>query len=52
MGFKVHIVYIAKVKRKNGIDMQADSQTKEIKYPCPAEKVIAIEDALKYFKMI
>ena len=51
-GYKVHTVYIAEVKRKNGIDMQADRQTREIKYPCPPEKVVAIEDALKYFKMI
>mgnify|MGYP002508528165 CR=1 FL=1 len=51
-GYKVHTVYIAEVKRKNGIDMQADRQTKEIKYPCPPEKVVAIENALKHFKMI
>ena len=51
-GYKVHTVYIAEVKRKNGIDMQADRQTREIKYPCPPEKVVAIEDALKYFKII
>ena len=51
-GLKVHTCYIAEVKRKNGIDMQADRQTREIKYACPLEKVIAIEDALKHFKMI
>lgn len=51
-GYKVHTCYIAEVKRKNGIDMQADRQTRDIKYPCPQEKVIAIEDALKHFKMI
>lgn len=51
-GYKVHTCYIAEVKRKNCIDMQADRQTREIKYPCPQEKVIAIEDALKHFKMI
>ena len=32
--------------------MQADRQTREIIYPCPPDKVVAIEDALKHFKMI
>ena len=50
--YKVHTCYIAEVKRKNGIDKQVDRQTREIKYPCPQEKAIAIEDALRHFRLI
>ncbi|MGM9969046.1 MAG: recombinase family protein [Anaeroplasma sp.] len=51
---KISSNYIAEVKRNHGINMIND-RTKEgqvIKYPCPKEKVLAIEDALRYYKVI
>lgn len=50
--FKVHTQYIAEVKRKNGIDMQSVRMTNGSKYPCPPDKVLAIEDALRYYKLM
>lgn len=32
--------------------MQADRHNKKIKYECPKEKAEAIEEALKYYKVI
>ena len=51
-GLKVHSTYIAEIKRKLGIDMQADRHNKKFKYECPKEKAEAIEEALKYYKVI
>ncbi len=51
-GFKVHTQYIAEVKKKNGVEMQCDRTINGSKYPCPPEKVVAIEDALKYFELL
>lgn len=53
-GFHVHSTYIAEVKRKYGVSMhEAPNKVEEPKreYPCPEEKVRAIEDALKYFNI-
>lgn len=55
-GFKVHIAYIAEVKRKLGLPMyDAPNAVGELKpprkHPTP-EKVEAIEDALKHFEVI
>ena len=49
---KVHTQYIAEVKRKNGLEMQADRTTREVKYTCPPENAKAIEDALRYYKIL
>ena len=51
-GLKVHTTYIAEIKRKNGIDMQADRHNKKFKYDCPKNKAEAITEALKYYKVI
>lgn len=55
-GLNVHTKYIAEVKRKHGLPMH-DAPNKvavpKREYPgCPEEKVIAIEEALKYFGFI
>ncbi len=55
-GFKVHTAYIAEVKRDLGLPMyDAPNAVEELKqprkHPTP-EKVEAIKDALKYFKII
>ena len=55
-GFKVHTAYIAEVKRDLGLPMyDAPNAVEELKQPRKhptAEKVEAIKDALKYYKMI
>ena len=55
-GFKVHIAYIAEVKRSLGLMMyDASNAVEELKHPRkrpPKEKVEAITDALKYFEVI
>ena len=55
-GFKVHIAYIAEVKRDLGLPMyDAPNAVEELKQPRKhptAEKVEAIKDALKYFEVI
>ena len=55
-GFKVHTAYIAEVKRDLGFPMyDAPNAVEELKQPRKhptAEKVEAIKDALKYYKMI
>ena len=55
-GFKVHTAYIAEVKRNLGLPMyDAPNAVEELKQPRKhptAEKVEAIKDALKYYKMI
>ena len=55
-GFKVHIAYIAEVKRDLGLPMyDAPNAVEELKQPRKhptAEKVEAIKDALKHFKII
>lgn len=55
-GFKVHIAYIAEVKRDLGLPMyDAPNAVEELKQPRKhptAEKVEAIKDALKYFEII
>ncbi len=55
-GFKVHTAYIAEVKRDLGLPMyDAPNVVEELKQPRKhptAEKVEAIKDALKYYKMI
>ena len=51
-GFKVHSTYIAEIKRKVGLDMQADRHNRKHKYECPKEKADAIEEALRYYKVI
>ncbi|MDY6034532.1 MAG: hypothetical protein SPI63_02905 [Bulleidia sp.] len=55
-GFKVHTAYIAEVKRDLGLPMyDAPNAVEELKQPRKhptAEKVEAIRDALKYYKMI
>ncbi len=55
-GFKVHTTYIAEVKRDLGLPMyDAPNAVEELKQPRKhptAEKVEAIKDALKYYKMI
>ena len=55
-GFKVHTAYIAEVKRDLGLPMyDAPNAVEELKQPRKhptAEKVEAIKDALKYFKVI
>ncbi len=51
-GFKVHTAYIAEVKRELGLPMyDAPNAVEELKQPT-VEKVEAIKDALKYFKVI
>ena len=54
-GFKVHTAYIAEVKRDLGLPMyDAPNAVEELKQPRKhptAEKVEAIKDALKYFKV-
>ena len=51
-GFKVHTAYIAEVRRSLGLPMyDAPNAVEELKHPT-AEKVEAIKDALKHFKMI
>lgn len=55
-GFKVHITYIAEVKRLLGLTMYDEPNvTEELKQPRkhpPKEKVEAIMEALKYFEVI
>ena len=55
-GFKVHIAYIAEVKRDLGLPMyDAPNAVEELKQPRrhpTAEKVEAIKDALKHFEVI
>ena len=55
-GFKVHTAYIAEIKRDLGLPMyDAPNAVEELKQPRKhptAEKVEAIKDALKYYKMI
>ncbi|MCI8365029.1 MAG: 23S rRNA (uracil(1939)-C(5))-methyltransferase RlmD [Eubacterium sp.] len=55
-GFKVHTAYIAEVKRELGLPMyDAPNAVEELKQPRKhptAEKVEAIKDALKYFKIL
>ena len=55
-GFKVHTAYIAEVKRSLGLPMyDAPNAVEELKQPRKhptAEKVEAIKDALKHFKVI
>ena len=55
-GFKVHIAYIAEVKRDLGLPMyDAPNAVEELKQPRKhptAEKVEAIKDALKHFEVI
>ena len=55
-GFKVHVAYIAEVKRDLGLPMyDAPNAVEELKqprkHPTP-EKVEAIKDALRYFEII
>ena len=51
-GFKVHTAYISEVRRSLGLPMyDAPNAVEELKHPT-AEKVEAIKDALKHFKMI
>ena len=55
-GFKVHTAYIAEVKRALGLPMyDAPNAVEELKHPRKhptAEKVEAIKDALKHYKII
>lgn len=55
-GFKVHTAYIAQVKRMYGLDMRkapnAVEQRKHEYHPCPPEKVEAIKNALRHFRVI
>ena len=55
-GFKVHIAYIAEVKRDLGLPMyDAPNAVEELKQPRKhptAEKVEAIKDALKHFNIV
>ena len=55
-GFKVHTAYIAEVKKSLGLPMyDAPNAVEELKQPRKhptAEKVEAIKDALKHFKVI
>ena len=55
-GFKVHTAYIAEVKRNLGLPMyDAPNMVEELKQPRrhpTAEKVEAIKDALKHFRVI
>ncbi len=55
-GFKVHTAYIAEVKRELGLPMyDAPNAVEELKQPRKhptAEKVEAIKDALKHFKIL
>lgn len=55
-GLKVSHLYIAKVKRKCGLDLGQNynlSKKEDAKVPqCPPEKEAAIMEALKYFQMI
>lgn len=51
-GFKVHTAYIAEVKRSLGLPMyDAPNGVDELKHPTERQ-VIAIKEALKYFKII
>lgn len=55
-GLKVSTLYIAQVKQKHGIierECYNAPKAEGGRVPkCPAEKVVAIEDALKHFGMI
>ena len=55
-GFKVHITYIAEVKRSLGLTMyDAPNVTEELKQSRkqpPKEKAEVIMEALKYFEVI
>ena len=55
-GMKVFNLYIAQIKQKHGIiereNYNKPKSEKSGQPECPKEKEIAIEDALKYFKMI
>lgn len=55
-GFKVHMAYIAEVKRTLGLTMyEAPNAVEELKQSRkrpPKEKVEAITEALKYFEVI
>lgn len=48
-GFTVHIAYIAEVKRELGLPMYDNPNA--VEHPT-AEKVEAIKDALRYYKVI
>ena len=50
-GFAINSNKIAEVKRKHGLELQSKKEV-EVKYPCPPEKVEAIEDALRYYKVL
>ena len=52
---KAHTSYIAEIKRKHGLDMQCVRQKEQTTHPVnhPTAKMVeAIEDAMRYFKMI
>ncbi len=55
-GLNVHTKYIAEVKRKHGLPMHEAPNKVDVpkrEYPaCPEEKAKAIEEALKYFKLL
>jgi hypothetical protein len=55
-GFKVSTLYIAQVKKKQGIEVREHyniSKNENHKVPqCPIEKEEAILDVLKYYNMI
>ena len=55
-GLNVHTKYIVEVKRKHGLPMHDAPNKVDVpkrEYPeCPEEKVKAIEEALKHFKLI
>ena len=49
----IHSTYIAEIKRKYGVDMQATRLIDDAKHVnCPKEKADAIIDALKHFNII
>lgn len=55
-GLNVHTKYIAEVKRKHGVPMHDAPNQVDVpkrRYPpCPEKKVVAIEEALEYFRYI
>ncbi len=52
-GYNIHSAYIAEIKRKYGVDMQATRLIDDAKHVnCPKEKADAIIDALKHFNII
>lgn len=51
--YNIHSTYIAEIKRKYGVDMQAKRLIDDAKHVnCPKEKADAIIDALKHFNII